>query len=736
MKLTKEQQAKVEAILSQMTLEEKIGQMNQESPSIVGGFDVPFSELIEMLTDGRLPQEEFERLMATAKQDFHEEEIRAGLVGSVMGNDPKKANELQQIAVNETRLGIPLIIGFDVIHGLRSVFPIAIAEAGSFDDALFEETAHMAAKESRAHGISWNFAPMIDVARDSRWGRVSEGPGEDTYLGSHFAAAKIRGLQGDTSSTANYVAACMKHYIGYGACEGGRDYNTTSMAISQLYNVYLPTFRAAVDEGAATAMAAFNDLNGVPCTVNKYLLREILKGELGLPGFVVSDANAIKECVIHGIAEDDADAGAKAALAGMDMDMGTHIYKDHLKEAVESGRVPMEVIDEAVRRILSVKVWLGLFENPFVPEEVIDAYEKGIPAEHAALARKAAEESIVLLKNENGTLPLNKASKISLVGTLADSADEVTGAWAMGWKKEDCVTILDGFKNIGANVTYYPCGGPDGSLNEEELGKAAADGDVIVAIVGETTAMSGEASSKADITLPGRQREMLEKLLATGKPVVTVFMNGRPLALGWEAEHLPVMVEAWHLGIQMGNALARVLFGEVNPSGKLASSFPSVNGQCPLYYNHPNTGRPAGKSKFTSKYLDAPAKALFPFGYGLSYTTFAYSDLCVEEEKDRLQVRVTVSNTGDCEGVEVAQLYMQDVAASLVRPLKELKGYVRVPLLAGEKKEVTFTLLKKDMGFYDNEGKYRLEDGLFRIYAGGNSEELLEKEVRVAFANE
>ena len=733
MKLTREQQAKVESILSQMTLEEKIGQMNQESPSIVGGFDVPFSELIEMLTDGRLAQEEFERLMSTAKQDFHEEEIRAGLVGSVMGNDPRKANELQKIAVEETRLGIPLIIGFDVIHGLRSVFPIAIAEAGSFDDALFEETARMAAKESRAHGISWNFAPMIDVARDSRWGRVSEGPGEDTYLGSRFARAKIRGLQGDTSSTENYVAACTKHYICYGACEGGRDYNTTSMATSQLYNVYLPTFRAAMEEGAATAMAAFNDLNGVPCTVNKYLLRDVLKGELGLEGFVVSDANAIKECVIHGIAADDADAGVQAAIAGMDMDMGTHIYKDHLKAAVESGKVSVEVIDEAVRRILSVKVWLGLFEHPYVPEEVIEAYEKGIPAEHAALARKAAEESIVLLKNEDNILPLSKDKKISLVGTLANSADEVTGAWAMGWKKEDCVTILDGFNNAGAEVSYYPCGGPVGDLNEEEIAAACADGDVIVAIVGETTAMSGEASSKADITLPGRQREMLAKLMDSGKPVVTVFMNGRPLAMGWEAEHLPVMVEAWHLGIQMGNAVASVLFGDKAPSGKLSSSFPYVNGQCPIYYNHPSTGRPAGKSKFTSKYLDAPAEALFPFGYGLSYTTFTYDGLRVEEKEDHLEICVKVANTGERAGVEVAQLYMQDVAASLVRPVKELKGYKRVELAPGEEKEVSFVLDKKDMGFYDNTGKYRLEDGLFRIFAGTNSRDALEAEITVAF---
>ena len=393
----------------------------------------------------------------------------------------------------------------------------------------------------------------------------------------------------------------------------------------------------------------------------------------------------------------------------------------------------MEVIDEAVRRILSVKVWLGLFEHPYVPEELIEAYEKGIPAEHAALARKAAEESIVLLKNENNILPLAKNQKISLVGTLADSADEVTGAWAMGWKKEDCVTILDGFKNAGADVSWYPCGGPEGGLNEEELAAACADSDVIVAVVGETTAMSGEASSKADITLPGRQRELLTKLLASGKPVVTVFMNGRPLALGWEAEHLPVMVEAWHLGIQMGNAVAGVLFGDVTPGGKLASSFPYVNGQCPLYYNHPSTGRPAGKSKFTSKYLDAPAEALFPFGYGLSYTTFAYSGLSVAEKEDHLEIGVKVANTGDRAGVEVVQLYMQDVTASLVRPVRELKGYRRVQLEAGEEKEVSFELAKKDMGFYDNSGKYCLEDGLFRIYAGGNSRDLVEEEIMIEF---
>ncbi len=733
MKLNEQQKAFVEDLLSRMTLDEKIGQMNQESPSIVGGFDVPFSELIEMMTDGRISQEEFGRIMSTAKQDFHEDDIRAGLVGSQMVNDPRQNNALQKIAVEESRLGIPLIIGFDVIHGFRSVFPIAIGEACSFDDALFEETAHMAAAESRAHGINWNFAPMIDAARDSRWGRVSEGPGEDPLLGSRFARAKIRGLQNDMSSPLNYVAACTKHYVCYGACESGRDYNTTSMSVSNLYNVYLPAFRAAMDEGAATVMAAFNDLNGVPCTVNKWLLRDILKGEFGLDGFVVSDANAIRECVIHGIAEDDRDAGVQAALAGMDMDMGTHIYKEYLKAEVEKGTIPMEVIDEAVRRILSVKVWLGLFENPYIPAELMEAYENGLPQAHIDLCRKAAEESMVLLKNEGGILPLNRRQKISLVGKLAADANEVCGAWAMAWKPEDCVSIQMGLEAAGADFTYYPCGGPEGEIDFDEVDRACSDCDVIVAVVGETCAMSGEASSKADIRLPGGQRAMLERLLASGKPVVTVLMNGRPLALGWEAEHLPVLLEAWHLGIRMGDAVAAALFGDVNPSGKLSSSFPSVTGQCPVYYNHPSTGRPGSKSKFTSRYLDAPWDSLFPFGYGLSYTTFAYDDLTVEEDGDTLNISVRLKNTGDRAGIEVAQLYMQDVAASLVRPVKELKDYQRVALEPGEEKTLSFRLPKKDMGFYDNSGKYLLEDGLFRIFVGGSSRDCLMQEIRVAF---
>ncbi len=731
MHLSKEQNTKVEELLSQMTLEEKIGQMNQESPSIVGGFDVPFEELIEMMTDGRISAEEFQNMMSAAERDFHENDIRAGKVGSLLLDDPGKSNELQRIAVEESRLGIPLIIGFDVIHGYRSVYPIAIAEACSFDEVLFEETARIAAEESRAYGINWNFAPMIDVARDARWGRVSEGPGEDPCLASAFARAKVRGLQDDSADS--YVAACLKHYVAYGACEAGRDYNTTSMSISQLHNVYLPPFKAAAEEGAATAMASFNDLNGVPCTVNSYTLRIILKDTYGLEGFVVSDANGIKECVTHGIAEDDADAGIQAVKAGLDMDMGTHIYKEYLKDAVSAGKVSADVIDDAVRRILSVKMWLGLFENPYVPEETMAKYQDILPKKHVEKVREAAEKSIVLLKNENQTLPLKRSQKISLVGCLAADKNEVCGAWAMGWKEADCVSILDGLKGAGADVVYYPCGGPVGDISEEEIQKASADCDVIVAVVGELTNMTGEASSKANIKMPGKQRKMLEKLLESGKPVIAVLMNGRPLALGWEDEHLPAILECWHLGIQMGNAVAAVLLGDKNPEGKLSSSFPYANGQCPVYYNHPNTGRPGSRSKFTSRYLDAPFEALYPFGYGLSYTTFEYQELKAEETEDSVKAAVTVKNTGTVDGRECVQLYMQDVAAGLVRPVKELKAFQKIFLPAGTEKKIELELKKQDMGYYDNDGIYRLEDGMFRIYAGGNSRDCLCEELRIEF---
>ena len=728
--LTDAQKIRIESLISEMILEEKIGQMNQESPSIVGGFDVPFEELVEMVTDGRLAKSELDKIMANAEHDYHEDEIRAGKVGALMVQDPEKINELQRIAVEESRLGIPILFGLDVIHGFRTVFPIAIAEAGTFDEILMEKTARMAARESHASGISWHFAPMVDVARDARWGRVSEGPGEDPYLGSVFARAKIRGLQTPESPEDSYVAACLKHYVGYGACESGRDYNTVNMSMHQFYNNYLRPFEAAVKEGAHTAMAAFNDFNGVPCTVNKFLLRDILKESLGMDGFVVSDAFAIRECVAHGIAANDADAGAQAVNAGLDVDMGTGIYKSTLKQAVEDGQVPMSVIDEAVRRILSVKMWLGLFDRPYISQEEMHRYDV-LPKEHLELALRTAEKSIVLLKNNNNLLPLDAEKKISLVGTLADKPEEVVGAWALSWKAEECVSIRAGVQQVFPNMKYFPCGGPEGELNKEEIQAAGEYGDVIVAVLGETVSMSGEAASRADITIPGQQRTLLMQLVKTGKPVVLVLMNGRPLALQWEDENIPAIVEAWHLGIQMGNAVANILSGKSAPEGKLSASFPAVTGQCPVYYNHPNTGRPASGSKFTSKYLDAPLDTLYPFGYGLSYTEFSMNNLQVAEECDSIDISVEVENIGSREGTETVQLYIQDVTATLVRPVKELKRFTKICLAPGKKQTVRFTLPKAEMGFYDNERTYRLEDGLFRIFVGSNSRECLCHEVNL-----
>ncbi|MFV0465446.1 MAG: glycoside hydrolase family 3 N-terminal domain-containing protein [Lachnospiraceae bacterium] len=735
MQLTAEQLQKVESLIDQMTLKEKIGQMNLASMSIVGGFDVSFEEMIEMVTDGRISKEKFGEMLATSEKDYHESEIRDGLVGAFMSDDPKLSNRLQKIAVEESRLGIPLLFGFDVIHGFRSVYPIAIAEAGTFDTELMEKTAAMAAKESRCSGVNWHFAPMLDVARDARWGRVSEGAGEDPFLTSEFARAKIKGLQNNQEELTDYVAACMKHYVAYSASEGGRDYNTTNMAVSQLYNTYLPPFKAAVEEGAASAMASFNDINGIPATVNAFTLRRILKESYGLNGFVVSDANAIRECVVHGIAEDDMDAGIQAANAGLDMDMGTEIYLHNLEQAVSAGKVTVSVIDEAVRRVLSVKMWLGLFEHPYVTENSMDRF-RTIPVEHKELARESAVKSIVLLKNEHETLPLNPSQKVLVVGSLAENKEEIIGAWAMSWKQEDCVTILDALTEQGISYHYHAVCGPDGELDKEQLTAAmqtASESDVILAVVGESVSMSGEAASKADISIPGHQKELLKAMKETGTPVVAVLMNGRPLALAWEEENLDAILESWHLGIEMGHAVTKVLYGEYNPSGKLTATFPTMSGQCPVYYNHPNTGRPGSKSKFTSKYLDAGFDPLFPFGFGLSYTTFAYSDFTVTQKLDRMVYEVTVCNTGNRSGEETVQFYVRDITASIVRPVKELKGFQKISLEPGECRTIQFELEKANMGFYNDEGAYLLENGAFQFFAGGSSAQVLMQELRVEF---
>lgn len=731
--ISKEQEQSIRELLEKMTVEEKVGQMHQLAPSIVGGFDVSFEELIEMVTDGRISNEEFGKIMSTAERDFHEEDIRAGRVGSYLLNDPKKANELQRIAVEESRLGIPLLYGFDVIHGFRTTFPIPLAETCTWNEKLFEASAEIAAREASAYGIKWTFAPMVDIARDARWGRISESAGEDPYLGSLFARAKVRGFQGKNPADRERIGATLKHFVAYGAVEGGQDYNTVSMSKSMLHNGFLPPVKAAVEEGAMTVMAAFNDYNGVPCTVNPYLLRTVLKESYGFQGFVVSDANAIRECVSHGIAEELADASRQAVKAGMDMDMGSNVYHDHLVSQVEQGEVSMEVLDEAVRRILTVKMALGLFEHPYVEEERMEQYDSGLKEEHLEAARDTAKRSIVLLKNE-GVLPLKKEQKIALVGALADDGENCLGAWFANGRGSECVTVKAGLERAGAKVSYGECCGVESELDREALESVCKEADVVVAVVGEPNAMSGEASSRADITLPGHQRELLEAALETGKPVVAVLMNGRPLALSWEQEHVPAILESWQLGVAHGDAVAAVLFGEYNPSGKLCATFPAMTGQCPRYYNHPNTGRPGGRSKFTSRYLDAPVEPLYPFGYGLSYTEFSYENMRIKEDARCFSVTVQVKNTGACPGEETAQLYLRDVTASIVRPVKELKAFEKVLLAPGEAKDVTFVIDKKEMGFYNEDMNYCLEDGKFIFYAGGNSRDCLEQERMVAFS--
>lgn len=730
--LSKTQEETINKLLAQMTIEEKVGQMHQLSPSIVGGFDVSFEELIEMVTDGRISNEEFGKIMASAERDFHEDDIRAGKVGSYLLNDPKKANELQRIAVEESRLGIPLIYGFDVIHGFRTTFPIPLAEACTWNEKVFEASAEIAAREASAHGIHWTFAPMLDIARDARWGRISESAGEDPYLGSVYARAKVRGFQGADPSDREHIAATLKHFAAYGAVESGQDYNTVSMANSMLHNGYLPPFQAAVEEGALTVMAAFNDYNGIPCTVNSYLLRKVLKDTYGFGGFVVSDANAIRECVSHGIAEDLADASRKAADAGMDMDMGSGAYHGHLAQQAADGEVSEEVLDEAVRRILTVKMALGLFEHPYVEEERMAKYDGALDAIHLGTAFDAAKRSIVLLKND-GILPLKKTQTVALAGALADDGENCLGAWNADGRGSDCITVKAGLERAGVSVTYAACCDTESEFRPAELAEAAKNADVIVAVVGETNAMSGEAASRADITLPGHQRELLKAALATGKPVVAVLMNGRPLALQWEQEHIPAIVESWQLGITHGDAVAAVLLGDYNPSGKLCATFPAVTGQCPRCYNHPNTGRPGSKSKFTSRYLDAPLEPLYPFGYGLSYSEFLYSDLIIYENADVFQVSVTITNTGSLTGEETAQLYLRDVTASIVRPVKELKAFRKVTLAPGEAQKITLIVKKCDMGFYNDDMEYCLEDGRFIFYVGGNSRDCLQAERYVHF---
>lgn len=725
--ITEKQQEKIKNILTQMTLEEKIGQLQQLGPSLVGAFEVSFEELLDMMFDGRISEAEFHKLMSTAKEDLREEEVRAGKIGSFNGlYGAEKINYLQKIALEESRLGIPLLFGADIIHGMRAVFPIPLAESCAFDEKLWEETAEISAKEATASGIHWTFAPMIDVARDARWGRISEGAGEDTYLNSVFARAKVKGFQGDNPAQEDRLLACVKHFIAYGAAESGRDYNTTDMSMQKLHEVYLPPFKAAIDVGVSSIMPSFNDVNGVPATANNYLLNDILREECGFDGMLVSDANAIAELVNHGFAENKKRAAKQALEAGINMDMSSKSYSTYLKELVEEGSLEEEFIDKAVYKVLKLKMEKGLFENPY-QTNVEKEKNTILKPEFREKAKKAALKSMVLLKNES-ILPLSKDKKIGLVGNLAENKGQMLGAWAINGRDEDCVSILEGMKERFENLLYEPCI-EDNKVDLEKVKNIADNSEIIVAVVGETKEMSGEAASRADISLPAEQEELLRVLHETGKPVVAVLVNGRPLAISWVAEHIPAILEAWHGGIETGNAVAEILSGLYNPSGKLSVTFPQSTGACPCYYNSPSTGRPGGKSKFTSKYLDIPLEPVYCFGHGLSYTNYEYSSLNAEISGGNLKVSVQVKNIGKMSGEETVQLYIQDIIAKRVRPVRELKGFKKVILDKDESKKVEFIISTNELGYYDNNMNYIVEEGKFKIFVGGSLKECLEIEV-------
>lgn len=711
--MKKNYENEIQSLLLKMTIEEKVGQLQQCGPSLVGAFDVSFEELVNMVFDGRISKADFQIMMSTAKQDFREEDLRAGKIGSYNGlNDAKKANELQKIAVTETRLGIPLLFGYDVIHGYRTVTPIPLAESCAWEPELWKKTARISAEEATAGGVHMTFAPMVDVAKDARWGRVSEGAGEDVLLSSIYGAAKVNGFQGDDLTKEDAMVACVKHFTGYGAAEAGKDYNRVDMSMQRLFEEYLPPFEACIKAGARAVMPAFNDINGMPCTVNSWLLTGVLRGEWGFDGMTISDANAIAECVTHGIAENLADAAKQAIEAGLDMDMTSNAYSETLAELIANGGVEEQVLDRAVADILRIKFELGLFDQPYRTSEAREKAAILKPA-YRSLAREAAEKSIVLLKNDN-VLPLKNGVKLGLMGELANNREEMTGAWAIKADGQDCVSLVDACKAQGINFIYMA----EDTVIPEEC-------DVYVAAIGEFKNQSGEAASRASIELPSEQIDLLKRLIETGKPVIAVLFNGRPLAIPWVADNVHAIVEAWHPGVEAGNAILNILFGIINPSAKLTTTFPYSSGQCPVYYAHINTGRPGGKSKFTSKYLDTPLEPVYPFGYGLSYTTFLYSDLQVRKEQEGIRVSVKVRNTGDRDGTEIIQCYIRDIVAKRVRPVKQLVDFTKIPLQAGVESEVDFLVPYQAMGYYDMSMNYVIEEGEFEIFVGGNSVDCL-----------
>lgn len=705
--------ARAEALLARMTLAEKVGQLVQLSPWGATGL---------------------------------EQEIRAGAAGSVLNLfDPREINRLQQIAVEQSRLGIPLLIGADVIHGFRTIFPIPLAESCTWDPPLLEQAARVAAEEASAAGIDWTFAPMVDIARDPRWGRIAEGAGEDVHLGCVLAAARVRGFQATDLTSGRRIAACPKHYAAYGAAEAGRDYNTADISERTLREVYLPPFKAAFDAGAGSVMTAFNEIAGVPATCNTLTLRTIPRAEWGWPGVTLSDFQAVKELIPHGVAADLKEAAQLSLLAGLDIDMMAGAYANHLAALVAEGRVPLALVDEAVHRVLCLKIALGLFERPYVDEGLGEQIV--LRDEFRDLALRVAQESMVLLKNDSGLLPLLAGQRrIALIGPLADNRRDLLGTWAFTGRPEDVETVLEGVRSYQgeAGLTFVPGCEIAGAAAPDIAGAvaAAAAADVVVLVLGESADMSGESHSRVHLGLPGRQQELADALAATGKPLVVVLMSGRPLVIPRLAEQATALLAAWHGGIRAGRAVADLLFGAAVPSGKLTASWPRAEGQIPVYYAYKNTGRPAAEAGtrqfaeiFKSVYMDEPNSPLFPFGCGLSYTTFSYDNLHIETPvvpaAGTLVVSAQVVNTGDRAGVEVVQLYVRDLHASVTRPVRELKGFQRVALAPGEGQMVRFAVPVRELGFIGLDMAYRVEPGRFRVWLGPDSVGGLEGEFEV-----
>jgi beta-glucosidase len=722
---------RVDSVLKLMTIEEKVGQLNQYN----GFWEIT----------GPAP---------TAGQAAKKyENLKKGLVGAMLNvRGVKDVRAIQKIAVEQTRLKIPLLFGFDVIHGYKTISPIPLAEAASWDLQAIKKSAAIAAEEATAAGINWTFAPMIDITRDARWGRVMEGAGEDTYLGSKIAEARVLGFQGDNLASSKTIMACAKHFVGYGFAEAGREYNTVDIGENMLQNVLFPPFKAAADAGVATFMNSFNELNGIPATANTYLQRNILKTDWNYKGFVVSDWGSIGELVQHGIAKDNKHAAELALNAGSDMDMESSAYIENLVSLVKEGKVTENLIDDAVKRILTKKFELGLFDNPYLYCDEANELKTTGKTEFQEGVLDMARKSIVLLKNDKNILPLKKENqKIAIIGALANDKTSPLGSWRIAADENSAVSVLEGLKKYPANEYFYTKGADvtvgrtqfifETKINETDKSgfaeaiEIAKKVDVVVMVLGEHGLQTGEGRSRTELDLPGVQQELLEEIYKINKNIVLVLQNGRPLAIPWAAENIPSIVEAWHLGTQSGNAIAQVLYGDYNPSGKLPMTFPRNVGQVPIYYNQKNTGRPTMNEPeivFWSHYSDQKNSPQFAFGHGLSYSKFEYSDMTVDRNKfvgsEKIKVSISLKNNSDIAGKEVVQLYIRDLVSSTTRPTKELKGFKIISLKANETQIVTFEIDKKTLEFYSKNNIWETEDGEFQVFVGGSSDAVLKSD--------